>query len=110
MVFLGRKEFALPLARVVDVLEFPAFALQAVDLMLEVSFLVLEVLVRAFEAVVLSLEDLMFVLELGVLTLESLHIVLNAPFASTAGFEFIDKLPGRRSGTRFYDETNEVRY
>ena len=70
----------------VIVLEFHAFALQVVVLLLEMLFLVPELPVRALEVVDLSLEGLVCVLELRVLTLKSFHTLLNrvddAPFTS----------------------------
>ena len=86
MFFCARKRSDLLLEGVVIVLEFPAFALQAVVLLLEMLFHVSELPVRALEVVVLSLEGLVCVLELRVLTLKSLHILLDrvgdAPFTS----------------------------
>ena len=87
-MFLARKRSDLLLEGVIIVLEFPAFALQAVVLLLEMLFLVPELPVRALEVVVLSLEGLVqaCVLELRVVTLKSLHILLDrvgeAPFTS----------------------------
>lgn len=57
-MFLSRKVSVPPLERVVDVLEFGAFALQVMILLLETPFLVPEVPVRTLETVVLSLEGL----------------------------------------------------
>ena len=75
-MFLARKEFVLPLERVVDVLEFLAFAFRTADLLLMLS-LVHEGPVRTLEVAVLSHEGLVFVLKLRVLTRKRLHIVLD---------------------------------
>ena len=77
-MFLARKEFALPLEREVDVLEFLAFAFQTSDLLLEVLSLVLEGPVRTLEVAVLSHESLVFLLKLPVPTRKRLHIVLDS--------------------------------
>ena len=55
-MFLSRKVSVLPLERVVDVLDFPAFGLQVMVLLPETPSLVPEEPVRTLEAVVLSLE------------------------------------------------------
>ena len=115
-LFLAGKEFVLPRERVVDVLEFPAFAYQTAVLLLEASFRVCEALVCALEVAVLSQEGLVLALELRVLTPKRIHIFLDRGEHGTitdgkiTGFEFIDELSGRRSGTRLYDEMDEVRH
>ena len=115
-LFLAGKEFVLPRERVVNVLEFPAFAYQTAVLLLEASFRVCEALVCALEVAVLSQEGLVLALELRVLTPKRIHIFLDRGEHGTitdgkiTGFEFIDELSGRRSGTRLYDEMEEVRY
>ena len=115
-IFLAGKEFVLALERAVGALEFPALACKTAVLLLEASLRVCEALVCALEVAVLSHEGLVLALELRVLTTKRRHIFLDRvehgtiTDGETTGFEFIDELSGRRSGTRLYDEMDEVRH